>query len=673
MAQSGKSSTRVLALAALGVVYGDIGTSPLYAFKEAFAGTHGLAPTEANVLATLSALFWAMMLIISLKYVWMMLKFDNNGEGGVLALTALANRSAQGAVHWRLLIATAGIFAAALFYGDARTPAISVLSAVEGLSVAAPSLEKLIIPITVGVLTGLFFIQRRGTGSMGKLFGPVTLVWFAALGALGVVSISETPSVLLAFNPMYAINFAIEHPAGMFLLLSAVFLALTGGEALYADMGHFGAKPIRLAWYGLVCPALIINYFGQGALVLRSAEAIQNPFYLLAPDWFMLPLVALATAATVIASQATISGAYSITLQAMRMGYLPRLFIQHTSDSQRGQIYIPAVNWMMLVGVVILVLEFGSSGALAAAYVIAVSGTMIITTLLTVFVTLMLPGRVRLSLLVALSIFALLELMFFSSNLTKVANGGWMPLTLGLALFVLLSTWKRGSTLVAEQRRKLDIPMSAFIAGTQPDVPRVAGTAIYLTADPAIVPSALFHNLKHFKVLHEQTLFLHVLTADVPFIEPEQRLSVTQIAPGMYNVALHFGFRQEANIPAALEGLAAKGIHLESMNTTFFIARSNVADGPGGMASWRCSLFSWMTRQSEGAASFLIFPPIKWSSWVPKWCCSLSARGRWISFVQILLPTECVAGEVSCYCPNVQPIPPSAAKKITKCAQLQNK
>lgn len=604
-----KTATGTLALAALGVVYGDIGTSPLYAFKEAFAETHGLAPTESNVLAALAALFWAMLLIISIKYVWVMLKFDNNGEGGVLALTALANRSAQDVARWKLLIATAGIFAAALFYGDALiTPAISVLSAVEGLSVAAPALEKLIIPITVGVLTGLFFIQRHGTGSMGKLFGPVTLLWFATLGVLGAISIAETPSVLRAINPMHAISFAVEHPASMFLLLSALFLALTGGEALYADMGHFGAKPVRLAWYGLVCPALLINYFGQGALVLRSADAIQNPFYLLAPDWLLLPLVVLATAATVIASQATISGAYSITLQAIRMGYLPRLFIRHTSDSQRGQIYIPAVNWMMLAGVIILVFEFGSSGALAAAYGIAVSGTMIITTLLTLFITLMLPGRARALLLSALVVFALLELLFFASNLTKVASGGWMPLALGLVLFVLLSTWKKGSSLVAEQRRKLDIPMAAFIAGTQPDVPRVPGTAAYLTADPTIVPSALFHNLKHFKVLHEQTLFLHVVTADVPYIAPEQRLKVTRLAPGMVDIGLHFGFRQEVDIPAALEGLAAHGVEHEAMSTTFFIARSNVADGPGGMASWRCALFSWMTRQSEGAASFFNLP-----------------------------------------------------------------
>jgi KUP system potassium uptake protein len=607
MDQTKKATTSALALAALGVVYGDIGTSPLYAFKEAFAGGH-LAPTEPNVLATLSALFWAMMLIISIKYVWVMLKFDNNGEGGVLALTALANRSAGSASRWRLLIATAGIFAAALFYGDALiTPAISVLSAVEGLSVAAPALERFIIPVTVGVLTGLFLIQRRGTSSIGKLFGPITLLWFTALAVLGTISIVQNPVVLNALNPMYAIDFALQHPTGMFLLLSAVFLALTGGEALYADMGHFGAKPVRLAWYGLVCPALLINYFGQGALVLRSAEAIQNPFYLLSPDWFLLPLVALATAATVIASQATISGAYSITLQAMRMGYLPRLFIQHTSDSQRGQIYIPAVNWMMLVGVLILVFEFGSSGALAAAYGIAVSGTMIITTLLTLFITLMLPGRARL-LLPLLLVFALLEMLFFGSNLTKVASGGWMPLALGLFLFLLLSTWKLGSSLVAEQRRKLDIPMAMFISGTQPDVPRVPGTAVYLTADPATVPSALFHNLKHFKVLHEQTLFLHVVTKDVPHIEPEQRLQVTQLASGMYNVALNYGFRQEVDIPLALQRLGEHGIELDSMSTTYFVARSNVVDGFGGMPAWRCALFSWMTRQSEGAASFFNLP-----------------------------------------------------------------
>ncbi|MGC2164552.1 MAG: KUP/HAK/KT family potassium transporter [Gallionella sp.] len=608
MDQHNKGHTGILALAALGVVYGDIGTSPLYAIRVAFSGAHALLPTDANVLATLSSLFWAMMLIISVKYVWVMLRFSNDGEGGVLALTALANRSVHDQSRWKIPIAAAGIFAASLFYGDALiTPAISVLSAVEGMSVATPALGKLIIPCTVGILTGLFVIQKHGSQNMGKLFGPIALIWFIALGVLGAISIAKTPQVLMALSPLYAFSFAVDHPAGMFLLLSAVFLALTGGEALYADMGHFGAKPVRLAWYGLVCPALLTNYFGQGALILRSADAIHNPFYLLSPDWFVLPLVALATAATVIASQATISGAYSLTLQAIRMGYLPRMFIQHTSDLQRGQIYIPAVNWMMLAGVILLVLEFASSDALASAYGIAVSGTMIITTLLTLFITLTFDGRARLTLLAALTAIALLEILFFSSNLTKLVSGGWMPLTLGVVLFVLLSTWKRGSSLVAEQRRKLDIPMAGFISGTQPDVPRVPGTAIYLTADPAFVPSALFHSLKHFKVLHEQTLFMHVVTADIPYVDPEQRLKVTQLAPDIYDVALHFGFRQQVNIPEALEGLSPI-LQLDSMNTTFFTARANVSDGPGGMSPWRCALYAWMTRQSEGAATFYDLP-----------------------------------------------------------------
>ncbi len=398
-----------LAVGALGVVYGDIGTSPLYAFKEAFTGPHALAPTELNVLAALSAFFWAMMLIISIKYVWIVVKFDNEGEGGVLALTALAHRMTHKAPKWSVFVIGAGVFAAALFYGDAIiTPAISVLSAVEGLSVATPQFEHLVAPITIGILAALFLIQRHGTGRVGGLFGPVTIVWFLVLAILGVLSIAQTPAVLQALNPMYAVHFAADHPGAMFLLLSAVFLALTGGEALYADMGHFGAKAVRLAWYGLVCPALLINYFGQGALILRSSKAVENPFYLLAPDWFLLPLVALATAATVIASQATITGAYSMTLQASRLGYLPRVRLLHTSDTVRGQIYIPSVNWLMLIAVIVLVLSFGSSSGLAAAYGIAVSGTMIITTLLTAVVALSLPGRMRIGLLLALALFGVL-------------------------------------------------------------------------------------------------------------------------------------------------------------------------------------------------------------------------------------------------------------------------
>ena len=605
-----KPRVGTLALAALGIVYGDIGTSPLYAFKEAFSGTHGLAPTELNVLATLSAFFWALMIIISIKYVWLVLKFDNEGEGGVLALTALAHRLTHHAHRWSGFVIGAGIFAAALFYGDAIiTPAISVLSAVEGLSVALPQFEHLVIPITVGILVGLFAIQRHGTGRVGGLFGPITIVWFVVLAVLGGFSIAQTPEVLRAINPLYAMHFATEHPGAAFFLLSAVFLALTGGEALYADMGHFGAKPVRLAWFGLVCPALLINYFGQGALVLRSAEAVQNPFYLLAPEWFVLILVGLATAATVIASQATISGAYSMTLQASRLGYLPRVRLLHTSDTERGQIYIPSVNWLMLIAVIILVLEFGSSSALAAAYGIAVSGTMIITTLLTAVVALSLPGRARLGLMLALILFGALEILFFGSNLTKIAHGGWMPLVLGAGIFFLLTTWKEGSRLVAAQRRKIDIPMGDFLAGPQPDVPRVPGTAVYLTSDPSIVPSALFHNLKHFKVMHARTAFLNVVNEDVPRIEPEHRMQVAELASGVFSITLRFGFREEPDISAALADAAQHGIELDPMTTTYFVARSTIVDGPGELAAWRCAIYSWMTRQSESAASYYNLPP----------------------------------------------------------------
>ncbi|WP_079433263.1 potassium transporter Kup [Zoogloea sp. LCSB751] len=597
-----------LALAALGVVYGDIGTSPLYAFKEAFTGPHGIDPSEVNVLAALSAFFWAGLLIVSIKYVWVVLRFDNEGEGGVLALTALAQRVSH-RPRWALAAVGGGIFAAALFYGDAIiTPAISVLSAVEGLSVATPQFEHYVVPITVGILVGLFMIQKHGTGRVGQFFGPITVVWFLALGALGVGSILQTPEVLRAIDPRYALQFAIERPHTAFILLSAVFLSLTGGEALYADMGHFGARPVRLAWYGLVWPSLVLNYFGQGALVLRSPVAIENPFYLLAPDWFLLPLVGLATVATVIASQATITGAYSMTLQAGRLGYLPRLRILHTSDTEKGQIYIPSVNWLMLVAVIVLVLQFRSSGALAAAYGIAVSGTMIITTLLTAFILLMAEGRVRVGLLAALALFGALELLFFSSNLTKLGEGGWMPMALGAAIFLMLTTWKEGSRLLANQRCKIDVPMAGFVRGPLPDVPRVFGTAVYLTSEPSLVPSALFHNLKHYKVMHERIIFLHVVNEGIPRVDDDERVAVTQLAPGLYNVDARFGFREEPDLPAALALAARYGLELEEMTTTYFVARARIVDGPGGMPRWRCGLFAWMMRQSEGAASYFKLP-----------------------------------------------------------------
>jgi len=608
--EKNKVSTSTLALAALGVVYGDIGTSPLYAFKEAFVGAHGLAVSQTHVLATLSALFWSVMLIVSLKYVWIVLKFSNDGEGGVLALTALARRFAGKHAAWSRWVVAAGVFAAALFYGDAIiTPAISVLSAIEGISVATPRFEHWIVPATIGILIALFLIQRHGTQRVGKLFGPVTVVWFVTLAVLGAVSIAKTPLVLMALNPAYAVQFAFSEPHAFFILLSAVFLAMTGGEALYADMGHFGARAVRIAWYGLVCPALVINYFGQGALVLRDAEAARNPFYLLAPDWFIYPLVVLATAATVIASQATITGAFSMTLQASRLNFLPRVRILHTSDTERGQIYIPSINWLMLICVVILVVEFRSSGALAAAYGIAVSGTMVITTLLLMFIALVTAARWRLLLVALLVVFGVLETAFFASNLTKIASGGWLPLVLGLFIFMMLMTWKKGSYMMASERSVIEIPMQDFLRMQLDDIARVSGTAVYLTSDPALVPNALFHNLKHYKVLHERVVFLNVLAPDVPYVDDASRLQLKMLAPQIHSVSVAFGFREEPDVPVALQGLTLLGLTLEPMDTTYFCARTTIVDGPGKLPRWQSALFGWMTRQSESVALHFRLPP----------------------------------------------------------------
>ena len=603
------STTPKLALAALGVVFGDIGTSPLYAFKEAFAGAHGLAVEEAGVLAVLSALFWAVTFVISIKYVAIVLRFDNHGEGGVFALTALAHRLAASSGRKSALVIIGGVFAAALFYGDAIiTLAISVLSAIEGTLTVAPAAGHLVVPLTLAILLGLFLFQSQGTDKVGKLFGPITLLWFLTLAVLGTRSIMLTPGILAALDPSHALRFLSNDPGKAVVLLSAVFLALTGGEALYADMGHFGARPVRLAWYGLVCPALLLNYFGQGALVLRDASAVTNPFYLLAPEAAVLPLVILATAATVIASQATITGAYSMTLQATRLGFLPRVRILHTSDTERGQIYVPSLNWLMLVAVVWLVLAFKSSGALAAAYGIAVSGTMIITTLLALYVRRITGGRSRAVLLSMLAAFALLETLFLGANLLKITPGGWLPMALGGTLFLLLTTWKEGRARVAAQRRRIDIPLQDFLQHSAPDVPRVAGTAVDLTSDPDIVPSALFHNLKHFKVMHERTVFLNVVNEDQPWVADHERIKITELKPDMFAVAARCGLREEPDVPAALALAAAQNLVVEPMLSTYFVARSMIVDGPGELPRWRCALYSWMTRQSESAASYYRLP-----------------------------------------------------------------
>ncbi|MEN9433003.1 MAG: hypothetical protein RLZZ422_592 [Pseudomonadota bacterium] len=597
-----------LALATMGVVYGDIGTSPLYAFKEVFA--HGLPATQYNILATLSALFWAITIIISIKYIWLVLRFDNKGEGGVLALQALALRHSRRVIpKWSSTIALLGIFAAALFYGDAiLTPAISVLAAVEGIRVIAPQFEYGVLPVTAIIILGLFLIQKWGTSKVGVLFGPIMLLWFTTLGILGVNSIVQHPQVLAALNPWYALEFTIHHPTAAFFLLSAIFLALTGGEALYADMGHFGAKPIRIAWYGVVCPALILNYFGQGALMIHNSQIAENPFYFLAPDFLLVPLVILATCATVIASQATISGAYSLTLQAINLGYLPRIRISHTSDTVRGQIYISSLNGMMLLAVLILVASFGSSSALASAYGVAVSGTMLITSFLVIVVAYTRPNqRLRRVIISVILISSIFEVLFLLSNLTKIANGGWLPLVLGALIFTLLSTWKKGSVIVAEQRKRINMTIRRFIDEVYPSAGRIAGTAIYLNSSNSLVPSRLFHNLKHYKVLHENIVFLHVNIEEIPYVSIENRLAIIELASGIYTVNVHFGFREEPNLRTALQLATIQQVPIDH-RSSYFVARTTIVKCAGILPYWQCALFSVMMRQSESAATYFHLP-----------------------------------------------------------------
>jgi len=607
-----KSTLAALTLAALGVVYGDIGTSPLYAFKEAFSGTHGLPLNETNVLAVLSLMFWSLMLIVSLKYVTMMLRFDNRGEGGILALLALALQPVRARPRLAWTVATCGVFGASLFYGDALlTPAISVLSAVEGISVATPALDKWVVPVTIGILIGLFSIQSRGSGAVGKLFGPCMVVWFTALAVLGGVSIAQTPSVLASLDPRHALGFAWQHPGLTFLVLGAVFLAITGAEALYADMGHFGANPIRLAWFGMVFPALMVNYIGQGALVLRDPAAIKNPFYLLAPTELLFPLVALATAATVIASQATISGAFSMTQQATRLGYLPRIPVRHTSESERGQIYIAHVNWAMLALVVLLVLEFKSSSAIASAYGVAVSGTVVLTTVLIGIVAFASRSRARPYLLAAIAAIGAVELVFFAANAMKFTEGGWFPLACGVVIFTMLTTWKRAEGVVTAREGKIRVPVEAFPAMLGPDMPRVEGTAVYLSPDSSSVPPVLLHNLKHNKVLHERVVFLTIVDADVPRLADGERTELRVIERGrLYQALLSYGFMEEPDVPHGLKLLERHGLRLEPMQTTFFLGRSTIARAARpGLLTWRRELFRWMQRNSPATAEYFKLLP----------------------------------------------------------------
>ncbi|MBS1172347.1 MAG: trkD [Proteobacteria bacterium] len=599
-----------LTIGAIGVVFGDIGTSPLYAFKEAFGGSRALALTQAHVFGVLSLIFWSVTLIVSLKYVFFVLRFDNRGEGGVLALLAYASRLTRANRRLQWLVAMIAVFAASLFYGDAViTPAISVLSAVEGLSVATPAFETWVVPIAVAIIVWLFKMQKHGTGGLGRYFGAVTVVWFLAIAALGLASIVETPRVLSAVDPSHALGFAVESPGAAFLALGAVFLTLTGAEALYADMGHFGSGPIRIGWVGLVFPALMLNYLGQGALVLRDAGAARNPFFLLAPDYLLLPLVGLATAATVIASQATISGAFSITQQASRLGYLPHIPTRHTSESERGQIYIPQVNWAMLVIVVLLVLGFGSSSALAAAYGIAVSGTMLLSSALVGVVAYSLLRRARPLAIVGLLIVGGAELLFLASNTTKIADGGWFPLLCGLAIFTILSTWKRATEIIAANESRMRVRIEGFFEHLG-DVARVPGTAIYLSSDAASVPTTFLHNLKHNKVLHERVVLLTLANEDVPRIADKERTEVQVLEPKrLYRVVLHFGFMENPDMMHALNLLGRHGLTFELADTTFFLGKSTITPSrKRGLFTWRRELFRWMQRNAPSAVEYLNLP-----------------------------------------------------------------
>jgi KUP system potassium uptake protein len=607
---SKKSSLAALTLGAVGVVYGDIGTSVLYAIKEVFGSGH-VAFTPENVYGILSIFFWTLTVIVSIKYVLLVLRADNNGEGGLVAMLALASQAVKDKPELRRILLIIGIFGTSLFYGDGViTPAISVLSAVEGLEVISPAFEKYVIPTTLMILFALFAVQKRGTAGIGKFFGPITLVWFAVLALLGAAQIITNPIILKALSPHYAVMFMWFNPGTTFIILGAVVLCVTGAEALYADLGHFGKKPIRLAWFAVVMPSLTLNYFGQGALLLSNPEAVKNPFYLMAPEWALLPLVLLATMATVIASQALITGAFSVTKQVIQLGYLPRLNIEHTSVRDTGQIYIPLVNWGLFVTIVLAVVMFRSSSNLAAAYGIAVCTDMLITTILTFYV-IRYGWKYPLWLcLSATGVFFVVDFAFFASNLMKLFAGGWFPLVIGGIIFTLMMTWKQGRSLLNEKLRADAIDLPGFLEAVFISPPaRVEGTAVFLTAEPGAVPNALLHNLKHNKVLHEQNLFVTVRNHEVPWIGMDKRLAIESLGHNCWQVVVHYGFKNDPDLPKALQQMRTRGCELEVMTTSYFLSRDVVVPTIGsGMAPWREKLFAQMHHNASGAADFLNLP-----------------------------------------------------------------
>jgi len=610
--QHKKSSLVALTLAAVGIVYGDIGTSPLYTLKTIFDPEHGLALNEFNLQGVISLIFWGLTMIVSLKYVTLVLRADNRGEGGIMALMALVlNSVSKAAPRWHYPLMLLGVFGATMFYGDSViTPAISVLSAMEGLEVAAPGLEQYIVPLTIIVLVTLYAMQRHGTAGIGRLFGPVMMVWFAALAVMGVINIIAAPQVLWALNPLNAFRFMIQNRMIAFVALGAVVLAFTGAEALYADMGHFGKKPIRAAWFLVVFPALALNYLGQGALLMVHPEAISNPFFQQLGAWSVYPLVVLSTMATVIASQATISGTFSMTKQAIALGLLPRMRVVHTSEREIGQIYIPAVNWLQLAVVLLAVIGFGSSDKLAGAYGIAVTATMLCTTFLTFFVT-RYRWHMPLALcLAATGFFIIMDIMLFSASTLKLFHGGWFPLLLGAVLFTVMLTWKRGRELVFQNLQKHAIPLEDFLSSLFVAPPtRVYGTAIFLRGESDGVPHALLHNLSHNKVLHERVVFFTVHVVEEPYVPEAEQVKVTDLGHQCYQVNVHYGFKDEPDIPKALALCDCLGLPFEMMETSFFIARQTVISTPGaGMSTWREHLFVAMSRNARGAADYYQIP-----------------------------------------------------------------
>ncbi len=598
-------------LAALGVVYGDIGTSPLYAVRECFAGPHGYPPTPENVLSVLSLIFWALIVVVSIKYLLFVMRADNHGEGGILALMALvAGRGRSRKLDRRVLVML-GLFGAALLYGDGMiTPAISVLSAVEGLQVATPVFQPYVIPITIGILIGLFAVQRRGTAAVGAVFGPVTLVWFATIAVLGLVAIAREPAVLAALAPSHAIGFFERHAVAGTQVLGAVFLVVTGGEALYADMGHFGARPIRLTWFSLVLPALVCNYFGQGALLLADPAAVDNPFYRMVPAWALYPLVVLATAATVIASQAVISGAFSLTRQAVQLGYSPRVKILHTSTEEIGQIYVPLVNWVLMAATIGLVLGFQTSNGLAAAYGVAVSTTMVITTILAYIVARELWKWPLVAALALSVFFILIDLTFFGANLLKIAHGGWFPLLVAAGVYTLLSTWKRGRQIVADRLRTSTITVDKFLEQVAELRPaRVEGTGVFMSANPEGVPAALVHHLRFNRALHERLVLLTIDVEERPHVPPAERVTITPLDGGLTRIVGHYGFMDTANLLEIMGRAEAQGLKVDVANATFYLGRELVVvTTRPGMALWREHLFVLMLRNARRAVDFFRIP-----------------------------------------------------------------